>query len=139
MAGVGCGPDSDLDTDAPWPNSPDTGTQYQNESPLSGQLDDMSQGAVGNPDNPTIYSVLYAEVGGDEVFVSHEEVLLAPCDDFGISGMVNDELRTVEASYTNNDCGELQGFNLNWSFPLPETPGVWTLQVGDDTASFSVD
>ena len=138
-AGSGCDPDSNLDTDAPWPNSPDTGIQYQNETPLSGQLDDMSQGVSGDPDDPTVASALTAVISGDEVRVSHADVLLAPCDDFGISGMVNDELRMVDASYTNNDCGDLQAFNLNWSFPLPETPGEWTLQVGDDIASFSVD
>ena len=134
----GCESMSDLDTDAPWPSRPDTGSNGGvTVAPFVGELDSIGPEVAASQEGDS--PELSAAVDGDLVMVLHTGLPLAPCDDFGIEGMTITDDLLVTADYVNNDCGELERWDLKWSFPRPESPGVWTLQAGEETTSFTVD
>ena len=71
--------------------------------------------------------------------VEHANVLLAPCDDFAVSGTVDSSTMRVVADYPTDECGELASYTITWLFTTPGVAGDWILEVEGDEAPFTVD
>jgi len=144
---LGCAEKDPLDSDSPWPARGGGG-----EGEGEGEGDGASIEAfvdqspvladrvvIGDTGVDAEMSELSVTVAGDVVEVSHSNVLLAPCDDFSISGTVDATNMRVEANYANEACGELSSYTVSWTFPTPDTAGDWTLEAESDEVVFTVE